>query len=64
MPTNAWEPPPHQRDADRQPTGGRRDEPRNFETPRREDGANPDAPHDAERSHAAAEDINTHGSER
>ena len=64
MRTRGEESPPRHEDRDRQPSSGRRDEPRNSETRLGEIGANHDARHAADRESIDQEDINTHGSER
>lgn len=64
MPTKTWEPAPRPSDTDRHGSN-RSDEPRNFETARRERAWNHDARFDGESAAPDAhEDINTHGSER
>ena len=64
MPTNTWEPPPRPSDTGSRHGSGRSDEPRNFETARRERARNHDASFDQEPTPVDDEDINTHGSER
>jgi hypothetical protein len=51
-------------DRDRQPSGSRRDEPRDFETQVSDDDRNYNAPFDDALEPIEDEDINTHGSER
>lgn len=64
MRTRSEESPPRQEDRDRQPSSGRRDDPRNSETRVSEAGANHDARYAADLDSIDQEDINTHGSER
>ena len=62
MPTKTWEPPPFQSDGDTRRQPARKAEARNFESPRSERAANPDAA--GERGQVDYDEINTHGSER
>jgi hypothetical protein len=63
MPTKTWEPPPRQTDTEAGPHESGSAEPRNFETPRRDRGRNPDAS-SAELGQVDYDEINLHGSER
>jgi hypothetical protein len=64
MPTNLWEPPPHQPDSRNRFRQEQSDEPGNFEPARRENDRERDASAEPERRLGPPYDMNTHVSER